>query len=112
MTNTIDIWEAVRAILDEDNSTTPTRLTAELLRRTGSDARTALPPALIVTLAYLSEGLMHWVARLEGGSPARPCSSTCPSARHSANVRGPPDGPDRISRIKPTFTPERDPRNA
>jgi hypothetical protein len=26
--------------------------------------------ALIVTLAYLSEGLMHWVARLEGGSPA------------------------------------------
>jgi hypothetical protein len=32
MTNTIDVWEAVRAILDEENSTT-TRLTAEVLRR-------------------------------------------------------------------------------
>src|SRR4051812_48653828 len=45
--NSIDIWKAVRAILDEDAATTPARLTAEVLRRTGAeDARTALQPAL------------------------------------------------------------------
>ena len=47
MTNSIDIWRAVGAILDEDASTRPARLTAEVLRRTGAeDARTALQAAL------------------------------------------------------------------
>src|SRR4051794_3719971 len=45
MTNKIDIHEAVCAVLDEDG-VRPARLTDEVLRRTGADARTALEPAL------------------------------------------------------------------
>src|SRR4051794_25217514 len=48
MTNSIDICGAVRAILDEDNSSRPAHLPAEVLRRTGADARTALQAALAI----------------------------------------------------------------
>src|SRR3954470_7081062 len=57
VTNSIGIWQAVRATLDEDGSTRPARLTAEVLRRTGAeDARTALQSALeIVALEIIGQ---------------------------------------------------------